>query len=301
MTNELGFDTKFAAQIGESQVWEGKEILFDPDSSPAAWEHYLRFYKPEKWLKDYEFNKQSLKFFKLDEELKDKKKIYRYREEVDKKDNRLYVLNKEINKMADEYGGYENGLRLGGDTDFNFNKNKYDSFSTILSNDLKNDKEEFEKQKAELDKCSKMHHTLLNFSLMQTMGKMQQVKEEGLKLPKGSYEHFDRLDTLIYFLDCFYNETDKEKVLRKANNRKNPNNPDEPTHRECLEGYLSLFSGIYDYCKKIYFIDKALTEKLIENGKKPIKTAEDVKRYMALAIEFWKQKEKYLKNLLANP
>lgn len=274
MTNELGFDTKFATQIGESQVWEGKEILFDPDSSPASWEHYKICYKDT--FKDI-YNIQSPQFFSY---FKGK-----YVDIPLEYYNRLYALNVGAKRKKEKwYSIYQAESRVSGETDFNFNEYKYGKFLNILFNELKNNKEEFEKQKAELDKCSKMHHTLLNFSLMQTMGGMQQVKSRGLG------DRFDRPDTLIYLLDCYYRKDEKNKDKFFSGRASAAN-------KQALRDYLDSFTDVYDYCKKIYFIDEDLVKKLINNGSKPINTVEDISKYMDLALEFWKQKEEKLRSL----
>ena len=274
MTNELGFDTKFAAQIGESQVWEGKEILFDPDSSPASWEHYKICYKDT--FKDT-YNIQSPQFFER------RKSDGMYEIKPRRCKNRLYALkNEKLNEK--EMGAYEAVERLSGDTDFNFNEykskgeEKNKGISSLLSNLDYEGKEK-------LKKCREKQNTLVNFSLMQSMGNMQRVKSEGLKC-----EWFDRLDTLIYFLDCYYrgDPNNKDKIFSGSACRDN---------KIALEEYLKSFSGINDYCKKIYFIDEDLVKELINNGSKPINTVEDISKYMDLALEFWKQKEEKLRSL----
>ena len=60
-----------------------------------------------------------------------------------------------------------------------------------------------------------------------------------------------------------------------------------------LNDLLKEYSDIYKYCEIFYTIhDKEFVKKLIENGKKPMKTAKDVENYMNLANEFWKKRKK---------
>ncbi len=135
-----------------------------------------------------------------------------------------------------------------------------------------------------------MHHTLVNFSLLQVMGNMQDFKSKGLKLccNKNKYDYLDRLDTFIYNLNNYFEVDDKSKD--DTNLLKNSSK----CNASSLKEYLSSFKDINKYCKEVYFIDdKEFIKKLIESGKQPISSSERVVEYMDLALEFWKIKATY--------
>lgn len=45
----------FAQKILDCQEWNEKKIYFDPDSSPAAWEHYKKNYSSNILRDNYDF------------------------------------------------------------------------------------------------------------------------------------------------------------------------------------------------------------------------------------------------------
>ena len=72
-------------------------------------------------------------------------------------------------------------------------------------------------------------------------------------------------------------------------------------NKEYLLNYLNFFDDIYDYCRKIYFIeDREFVDRIIANGQKPLESREDVVRYMNLAIEYWNRKEQYFKKKMSS-
>ena len=71
---------------------------------------------------------------------------------------------------------------------------KYALFLKVIESDLIVSQREKDNASQQLSKCKDMHHTLLNFSLMQAIGNMQRFK--GIK--------GDRLDVFIYELDKYY-------------------------------------------------------------------------------------------------
>ena len=121
-----------------------------------------------------------------------------------------------------------------------------------------------------------MHHTLLNFSLMQSIGNMQKFK--------GS-NRFDRLDTFVSVLHNYFCGISNE-ILRCASLSNEPS----------LKSFLTGFKSIYDYCKTFYFIDnKEFIDELIRQGNMPITNINELVRYMNLAEKFWMLKEFYFK------
>lgn len=151
---------------------------------------------------------------------------------------------------------------LGGDCDFNFNYFKVDKFKKILGESNK-----------DLEYCSRKHHTLLNFSIMAATGRMNNFK--------NSIDPLDRLDTFVYHLNQYFT-MNSQLIFSESGLNKEP-----------LRNFLDSFDDVYDYCKKIYFInDKKFVERIIYEGKMPLKKPEDVKRYMKLAKDFWSEKQK---------
>ena len=55
-----------------------------------------------------------------------------------------------------------------------------------------------------------------------------------------------------------------------------------------LYKFLDSFKNIYEYCNLFYDIEKDFVDRMIEEGKMPILTSEDLSRYMNLAEEFWR-------------
>ncbi len=90
-------------------------LHFDPDSSPEAWEHYKKCYNNEFWSEKYNFSQPV--FFEYIDKAK-------YVDFPLKLYNRLLVLKEGIEVINDEskLTYYSPVLRLGGETDFNFNE-----------------------------------------------------------------------------------------------------------------------------------------------------------------------------------
>ncbi|MCI8939126.1 MAG: hypothetical protein HFH12_03945 [Dorea sp.] len=274
-------------KISEMQKQGAQTIRFDPDSSPAAWVHYQQFYSHNKYLNThYDFQKQ---FF------------YNYYNKVDLKTgyfdgldwfnyvnkslqsssgyNRLFVLQtgtKTKNSENNEFIVAAN--RLGGDCDFNFNEKKYLLFSKIIKSDPISSPQEKNNAIQQLSRCRDMHHTLLNFSLMQAIGNMQKFKGNN---------RYDRLDTFIYELDKFYRGI-SNAILQFSS----------PNNKPALSSFLNAFKDIYEYCATFYFItEKSFIDEIIKQGSMPITNVNELMRYMNLAEKYWAKKEfEFLKN-----
>lgn len=65
-----------------------------------------------------------------------------------------------------------------------------------------------------------------------------------------------------------------------------------------IEKFLNLFDDVYDYANTIYHINRKLVDKLIESGKRPLDSAENIIKYMSLAKEFWNQKHTFIEKQL---
>lgn len=183
---------------------------------------------------------------------------------------RLYI------KSNNDCIGLGEKFLLGGETDFNFNEKKFFDLMQILRQEKVRHKD-FKK----LQFCKENYHSVVNFSLMPATGAMGNFK--------GS-EKFDRLDCFICSLNEFYVNGDYQVLSEGKRNNK-----------EYLLNYLNLFRDIYDYCKKIYFIEeKDFVDRIIMNGQKPLESRADIIRYMDLAIDYWNRKEKYFKKMISS-
>lgn len=258
-------------EIDEIQTWKTwKNLKFDADASPAAWEHYKRYYSET-------FEEYDIRFPTFCSYVVLNRYIPRPLNPDSNKYWRLFALLKGTELLRDKEGEYYPAVpRLSGETDFNFigkNCKHYYALKSILKEG--NEQEYLEK----LEECKKQHHCLLNFSLMQTMGNMQGFKGK----------HDDRLDRFIYYLDKYYKEDKSKRIDTEIiGYSSEPNRP-------YLLKYLNQFKDIKDYCKKVYFIsNKKLIDKLIALGQvEQLDTAEKVKTYVDLAFWFWNEKEFY--------
>lgn len=267
--------------ISEMQNHFTQMIRFEPDSSPAAWMHYQQFYSHNKYLRThYDFQKQffyncydkaGLKtgYFDGLEWFNYVNKPLQNHSEY----NRLFILQKGTKTEKIENNEVIVATdRLGGDCDFNFNEKKYPLFLEIIENDSMASQREKDDAIQQLLRCKNMHHTLLNFSLMQAIGNMQKFK--------GS-NRFDRLDTFIYELDKYYRGV-SNAVLHFSS----------PSNEPALVSFLNDFKDIYEYCATFYFImDKYFVDEIIKQGSMPITNVNELVRYMDLAEKCWAMKE----------
>lgn len=267
----LNCKSDFRDMVSSEDEWNGEIIRFDPDSSPKAWVHYRKFYGD--FIKK-KFQFEELKFHEYLKYGNDKGK---YINKPIKYYNRLQSLSKQNSDLNNAIS------RISGDTDFNFNDKKYDEYIQLLYGCYSGD--DLENYLNLLMFCNEMHHTLVNFSIMQVMGNMQGYKSRGIKI-QSKYEWLDRVDSFIYLLSQFYKIDQQNRkyteIIKYAG-----------CNWEVLLDYLNEFDSINDYCEKIYFINKDFTKRMIESGKLPIDTGMRVVEHMQLAIEFWSEKEKY--------
>ena len=273
---------KYKKQIPCVQDWdfngEKRELYFEPDSSPKAWEHFKSSYQIVSKCSKLEL-------------VGNKTALYRL-------------------KCSGEYN--KKMIHLSGDCSFNFNDKKSSFYQKLLES-KSGDKIEVKEALEKLTNCRNMHHSLLNFDLMPVEGELNNLKgklkiQEEVKVhDKGRppvNECLDRLDTFIYFLDKSMKELKRlkgEHDLKKigefyANSIFTYSMKGE--NFSILYEFISEFKNIYEYCKTFYLIeDRKLVNDLIKNGKKPINEGKDVVEYMKLAERFWDSKnnciEKY--------
>ena len=245
---------------------------YDADSSPSAWSHYRIVYA-DSLGKTYDIENPTVRnHVKIAGQ-----HLYT---DIQTSSNacRLVAIKNGTPKTTTINGTnyFYADLRLGGETDFNFgtnNKsNKYEAFRKLISKEYSGDELDFYLNM--LDKCKSMHHSLENFSLMQVMGKLQQLKGR---------DDFDRFDVFISKLAKYF-KGDPE-VVQKIHGFAGE------TNASYLSTYLSSFPTVEDYCAQVYFIsDVQLIRDLILSGNQPITHGHDVVRYMQLAFRYWNQK-----------
>jgi len=269
-------------------------VCYEPDSSPEAWEHYKKYYNGiENGVLKTNFNFEKTVFynscynFEYNPEYDEDRKLTYVNMPILKigkygsNPNRLFALandtKSKISPNGIEY--FASASRLGGECDFNFNEQKYKEFKKIIGN---NDKKALQ----QLEKCKSMHHTLVNFSLVQGQG--------GLQNFKGSLD-YDRWDVFIYELNEYYNRMDRKEKTKLEKYLETSEYHEK--NIKCLTDYLDDFGNIKTYCKEIYFIEDVAFERIVEpiikNQPKKIVTLADVKNYMDLAEKFWNYKNNY--------
>lgn len=264
----------FKKEIKSEHEWNGSNYKFDPDSSPEAWEHYKKYYTADHWHLLNKYNFDSLNFFNY-------QKGY-YVNKAKSAANRLNALPKGVTTITKRSNKYRATERLCGEVDFNFNKLKSTEFKRLLKQDKS---AELGKHLLKLSECQKMHHSVLNFSLMQVVGNLQGTKSRGI-----NDEWLDRLDSFVAMLSRYYRTNKKERSLSPMMEQATPFN------RRALQNFLdNAFLDEYDYCSKTYFIqNRDFIDRLIEQGNQAINASERVVAYMELAFDFWEEKYKGL-------
>lgn len=250
--------------INEDETFQ----TYDPDSSPYVWENvYKIIYTGESWefWNIFDFDIEALTSVPCNG-------ITRLYASATR-DKECY---ENVFKGRAEIWRSWPRVRIAGDTDFNFKKDcrnhKYKYYRSLIEKDFKG--EEKEKYICQLDWCENRHHSLENFSLMFTPG--------GMNLFKNSIGR-DRIDRYIFWLDKYFESKD-DAIFCYA--RKN---------KEVLEEYLSLFTGINDYCKKIYKMDESMVKGFLELGKKEsFDSGQDVVKFMELAERYWQRKHELI-------
>lgn len=264
--------------IKENQYYCGKILSFDPDSSPAAWEYYKEIYPSDGYLKE-KYNFDVLVFCKFCKYSRKDDYNYKNEAETSGKVNRMFALSKQTEiKYEGGIQYFKPNYRLGGECDFNFNKKKYELFKNIINNDMTASDRDKENALYQLEKCHKTHHTVLNFSLMQSVGNLQEVKGSDCGV-KGS-DPFDRFDTFVSNLNEYY-LGNSDLVLQSATS----------SNKSMLKLFLDEFKDIYEYCSIFYQLNnRKFVDRIIKEGSMPICNVSELTRYMTLAEEYWSLK-----------
>lgn len=248
------------------QEYKGQKYKFDIDSSPQVFLLFDKIY-PNSIKEKYSVSNP--KFFRF---LSVKEYIDAPQ---DNAINRLFAVSNKISAKGtiringQVYEFYNAVERLSGDCFYNFNNKKFNVLKSIEGID-----------EDKLRKCIRMHHSIYNLVLLQTMGNMQMRKQLGLKLSDNMYEKLDRGDTFLYLLDCFYKNVNEEILTASTK-----------TNRNVLKGYLkSNFNNVYDYAEQMLQInDKNFIDKLIENGNQKLDSS-NVNQFLDLALELWNKR-----------
>ena len=192
-----------------------------------------------------------------------------------KNGNRNYIEERITvnNKVSSEV------ISFSGETDFNYSKGFAHSRPTAYKKYLKAGQipsKYVNIYTHNLSIFEELTHSIVNISLIPQNGNLQAVKQ-GI----GN----DRLDTFVWALDEYYNES--SNVLF---NHSSANN------MPILKEYLAMYQDVYEYCAVVYHINESLADDLIESGKRALDTPERVIGFMNLTYRFWTQKAKYLRS-----
>ena len=205
------------------------------------------------------------------------------------------MMNIQLNEVCYDKNGRGKwkfkSIELSGDCFFNFNDKKIAAFKKISCDECLMER---------LNNCALRHHSEENCVLMPVTGGMNNVKGKiyyrgnGFAVfgkgrpPKNAY---DRPDTFLWYLAEFYSQRKYSFDLLSAGEYLC-----NSVFKESLQSFnygslyqfLDSFENIYEYCKLFYGIEKDFVDRMIDEGKMPILTSEDLNRYMNLAEEFWR-------------
>ena len=230
----------------KNELLQIEEIPYEYDSSENMWDFYDKIYKNT---------------FKMDssiiKELKGRNKDKFYR----------------CYKIID-------GIRFGGEVDFNFSaegkKAKIDFFEKVLVEDKLCDESRKKEIRSMLAIVKERHHSRENVSIMPSNGNMQFTKQS-----IGN----DRFDVMAFAIDEYCKGNTALLLVHCT-----------PEYQKKLKAFIE--SSCFDpethtlntgaYFKKIYNInDDDLVQNLVESGKIAIDSAQRVLEYIALAYRVW--------------
>lgn len=256
-------------------------MIYESDSSKKTWEFYKSKYNSNDWAFWNEVD------FDAIQTQSEKRKNYR---EFYKKDKRKYAWLKDGSTKIDELGKF---FRFGGERVFNFGTQYY-NFKKIIE-DFSSDDNKKKVVLNLLEECKNSYPLDQNLSILPSVGGLNNVKgsiyfNENDEI-RYSDEHLpgrqlDRFDSFIVIIDDYF-KGENELVLSYTKGTPN---------EECLKNFLKEFENVYDFVYKLYLLqDEKFIDELIENGRKPIKSIDDVERYCLLAKKYWDRTRKLLK------
>ncbi len=125
----------------------------------------------------------------------------------------------------------------------------------------------------------------LNMSILPKTGALNNAKK-GLG--------FDRMDTFIWALSLYYYK-DRDMKALILNNGATLNMG--IMNRLTLKDFLDSYNSVYDLCRDLYGISRKLVRRMIESGPKAVTNIDDLKDYVLLAIDFWRERAKTYRKL----
>lgn len=196
------------------------------------------------------------------------------------KGKRAYYKAKE-NAISDEYAKL---IDISGDIVFNFSEkglrgqSRYEILKKYINEISDSDLKEIYIHR--LDYCKEHHHSKENCALIPKQGNLQNAKQ-GI----GN----DRGDTFIWALDEYF-ENNVEILLNFATYE----------HKKILINYLETLrlpgkhQSVYHYCELFFNItDTRFINELIVFGSKTIDSEFRARKYIDLALNFWKKRSNY--------
>lgn len=265
-------NTELKPQPVDEYIYNEFYNKYDPDSSPKAWEYYLKTYKENRFEESPELNNTYKK-----PTAGDKTVSFWYESSPY---IRIYGTFSyltpfaPLNLATPRLVNGEN-IGIGGDCCFNFNTDKFGKFINInKQDDVRNI----------LVLCSALHYSPINFALIPKNGGMNNVRSDGI-------QGLDRFDTFISALYLYFKNIKNPIAIRLIANNITAQSSLVPFLKSIgsFEKYLDLFYP------ELLTRDKnknSLCKKLIESGKKPIDEGY-VLEYIELAIRFWEAKLDY--------
>lgn len=174
---------------------------------------------------------------------------------------------------TEEYGPHS---AVAGECILNFNQKKGNRFSAFANTPA---------LRAQLARCTAAHHTPSNLCLFPRSGGLNNLKGQlcvngNGQIARSARCSLDRPDTFLCALNRFY-RCGEEMVLA-VSTREN---------RECLRAWLRDFDDVYDFSRRVYRIDRRLTDRMLENGLRGIGSPAALKAYMDIAEQFWAQRD----------
>lgn len=284
-------NTELKPQPVDEYIYNEFYNKYDPDSSPKAWEYYLKTYKNIfKESSDKESSELNDTYDTYKEPIKnpeDGDKTVSFWYEWYKSSSYiriygtfLYSKPNETLKLTTPKLLSGQNIGIGGDCCFNFNTDKFGKFININKQD---------DVRKILVLCSALHYSPINFALMPKNGGMNNISGDGRQ---GG---LDRFDTFISALDLYFKNKENPIAIKLIAEFESSQNSLVPFLQwiDSFENYLKLFyPELLIDDRKEYNDKEKLLDRLIESGKKPIDEGY-VLEYIELAIRFWEAKLNY--------
>lgn len=243
------------------QSFEGEEIVFDPDSSPEAWDYFNKVFSGE--IKDLNLNS--------------------------KRQRQRLIWKSETIDIAGDCSFNFNGNKMK-----SFEK-KMESFEEMKLEDLKKKLEVCQKMHHNLLNFDLIPVTGGMNNLKGNLKYDQENKILVHDLGRKPDNAHDRLDTFVTFIDYSLKKRNELKqnipCIKEIGEFFSNSIFTTSLKGEnfgVLYNFMDNYENVYTYCKEFYNIDsRSFIDRLVESGKKPIEDAESLNDYMDLAIDYW--------------